>query len=60
MQVGDLVRCNPDTGLYGIVISVCDDHWEFRCPTADVHWITGRSDGQVVLMYQTSLEVICK
>ena len=60
MQVGDLVRCNPDTGLYGIVISVCDDHWEFRCPTADVHWINGKPEDQIVLMFQTSLEVVCK
>ena len=62
MQVGDLVRCSPDTGpwMYGIIITLCDDHWEFRCPTADVYWINGRSEGQVVLMYQTSLEVICK
>jgi hypothetical protein len=60
MQVGDLVRCNPDTGMQGIIISLCDDHWEFRCPTADVYWINGMSSGLVVLMYQAALEVMCK
>ena len=60
MQVGDLVKCKPDTGTHGIIISLCDDHWNWRCPTADVYWINGKSEGQVVLMYQTSLEVICK
>jgi len=58
MKVGDLVRCNPDTGIHGIVISICDDHWEWRCPTADVYWINGISEGQVVLMIQCSLEVV--
>ncbi len=61
MQVGDLVRCNPDAGIQGIIITLCDDHWEYRCPTADVYWINGRSEGQVVTMYQTNLEVVsCK
>ena len=60
MQVGDLVKHVPDTGIQGIIISICDDHWEARCPTADVYWINGRSEGQVVLMYQYNLEVICK
>ncbi len=60
MQVGDLVRCSPDTGMQGIIISLCDDHWEFRCPTADVYWINGMSEGQVILMYQRCLEVLCK
>ena len=60
MKIGDLVKCKPDTGIHGIIISLCDDHWNWRCPTADVYWINGKSKGQVVLMYQTSLEVICK
>ncbi len=59
MKVGDLVRCNPYDS-YGIIISLCDDHWEWRCPTADVHWIGERLEGQVMLMYQASLEVVCK
>jgi len=61
MKVGDLVRCVPDTGVYGIIITLCDDHWEYRQPTADVYWINGRSDGQLVLMYQYNLKVVpCK
>ena len=28
MQVGDLVKHVPDTGIQGIIISLCDDHWE--------------------------------
>ena len=59
MQVGDLVKHVPDTGIQGIIITLCDDHWEARCPTADVYWINGRSEGQVVLMYQYNLEVVC-
>jgi hypothetical protein len=60
VQVGDLVRCLPDAGIQGIIISLCDDHWEYRCPTADVYWINGKTEGQVVVMYQSCLEVVCK
>ena len=60
MQVGDLVRGNPDTGIHGIIISLCDDHWEWRQPTADVYWLNGVSAGEVIVMYQKDLEVICK
>ena len=60
MKVGDLVRCNRYYS-YGIIISLCDDHWESRCPTADVYWLNGKSEGDVVVRYQATLEVVsCK
>ena len=60
MQVGDLVKHCLFPKSAGIIISLCDDHWEYRCPTADVYWINGRPEGRVVRMFQTSLEVVCK
>ena len=54
MQVGDLVTHNPDTGILGIVMRLTKNGH------ADVHWVNGRSAGMTVLMWQGSLEVICK
>ena len=60
MKVGDLVKHVPDTGIQGIIITLCDDHWEYRKPTADVYWFNGMSAGMVILQFQYQLEVICK
>ena len=58
MKVGDLVKHKPDTGIQGIIISLCPKHREFCQPTADVYWINGMSAGVVIVQYQHQLEVI--
>ena len=63
MQVGDLVRLVGkhihDVEIQGIIISLYDDRLEWNS-IADVYWINGPSEGQVVSMNELNLEVVCK
>ena len=63
MKVGDLVKLVGehvhDVEIQGIVISLYDDPWGWNS-VADVYWINGPSEGQVISMNELNLEVICK
>ncbi len=57
MRVGDLVTHVSYKNMIGIVVAVCDDHWETRLPSADVLW---SDDLNILCHSQNCLEVICK